>query len=91
MGRWARSLLGPLLGVQLLAIMLGATIDSLWLSGALMWRDNAFVAAEGDLGALWWILLVLFLVLGTVVGRMVSVRASADDPTPRAALGSRTP
>lgn len=90
MGRWARRLLGPLLGVQLLAIMLGATIDSLWLSGALMWRDNAFVAAEGDLGALWWILLVLFLVLGTVVGRMVSARASTDDATPRASLGSRT-
>lgn len=70
--------------------MLGATIDSLWLSGALMWRDNAFVAAEGDLGALWWILLVLFLVLGTVVGRMVSARASTDDATPRASLGSRT-
>jgi len=66
MGTAARRLMGPVLGVELLAFALGATGDSLYLLEDTVWRDNAFVHTIARLGVAGGVLVALCGCLGAI-------------------------
>jgi hypothetical protein len=70
MGAVARRLLGPVVGVQLLAFAMGSVFDNLWLDKADVWRANAFFNALLVLGGWGWGLVALFAALGVVGNRV---------------------
>ena len=81
-GPLARRLAGPVIGLQLCAITLGATLDSLWLPDYDAWHDNAFIDAGARLGwGVWAALAVIFVVLGTVLGRALIPPATSEVPS----------
>jgi hypothetical protein len=66
MGALARRLIGPVLAVELLAFLLGATGDALYLLEDRVWKDNAFVHAIDRIGVAGWVLVLLFAILGAL-------------------------
>jgi alpha-1,2-mannosyltransferase len=68
MGAVAQRLIGPLLGVELLAFALGAVGDSLYLLEDTVWHDNAFVHAIDRIGFAGWVLVGLFATVGALGG-----------------------
>ena len=73
-GAWARALLGPVLGLQLGAISLGATIDGLYLRVEEMWRHNALAVAAAEQPVVLGYL-ALTTLLGVVAARAWSASA----------------
>jgi hypothetical protein len=69
MGRAARTLLGPVLGVQFFAFLVGAMLEQIWLPQSLAWRDNAFVHALDRVGWLGWAAAAFAAFLGFVIAR----------------------
>lgn len=88
MGAVARGLVGPLLGVQLLAFALGATGDGLYLLEDTVWRKNAFVSAIAEVGAAGWVLVVLFACFGALAGIAWQRSADAGSATPSSEVAS---
>lgn len=80
MGRLAKRLLGPVLGVQLLAFLLGSAGDGIYLSDRTVWRENTFVHAIAGIGAAGWILVALFAALGV----FASIRWQRAEMSPKA-------
>lgn len=78
-GRWARNLLGPLLGLQFAAFSLGASGDGGMLKESEIWTDNSFVHAltVAPVVTVWPILMI---VLGAAVGRRLQRRAAVEAP-----------
>jgi alpha-1,2-mannosyltransferase len=70
MGRVARTLLGPVLTIQLLAIALGAITNGHFLPEGDKWSANAFVSAVNDAGFAAWILLTVAACLGLLGQRL---------------------
>ncbi len=66
MGTLAGRLVGPVLGVQLLAIAVGSINDSVFLPERDVWRNNTFVHFINDAGAPGWALVLVFAALGAV-------------------------
>ena len=84
-GRWARHLLGPLLGLQLAAMSVGASGDGGMLNEDFLWTDNSFVFALREVPALvvWPVLLmVLGALAGHVVQRRIALRGAAGQSGP---------
>jgi hypothetical protein len=73
MGRIARALFGPVLGVQAIAIAYGAVNDHIWLAGDQAWHHNAFEVALRSNPTL-WVTVVLAAVTGYLVQRVLSQR-----------------
>jgi alpha-1,2-mannosyltransferase len=63
-GAVARRLLGPVIGLQVLAFALGSPSDSIWLLQRQAWSQNAFVDAVAGMGAAGWVLVAVSLLLG---------------------------
>lgn len=79
-GRMARALVGPVLGLQLGLISLGAVADGLYLSQDEAWSNNVFVAAAVTVPALWmW--LAVFIAIGALGARMTRSSAKHAIPT----------
>ena len=89
MGRVARAVIGPLLGVQAFATAYGAVHDSAWLSGDLVWHQNAFVTAAQHDGVGTWAQLVVAAVAGLAAQRVLGPRLS-DRPAQRGTVSSQT-
>ncbi|MFZ2015908.1 MAG: hypothetical protein WAV00_18995 [Nocardioides sp.] len=66
MGRVARALFGPLLGVEAFATAYGALHDYVWLAGSQVWHHNAFWSAAREDGAVTWVPLALAALAGLV-------------------------
>jgi hypothetical protein len=64
MGAVARRLLGPVVGLQLLAFAMGSLFDNLWLDSRDVWHANAFFNAVIVLGGWGWGLVLASLALG---------------------------
>jgi alpha-1,2-mannosyltransferase len=75
MGSVARLLIGPVVSVQLLAVGVGATRDSLWLSQTQAWHHNTFVSTVAAAGAAGWAALGLAVLIGSLAGRVLMRRA----------------
>jgi alpha-1,2-mannosyltransferase len=88
MGPVAGRLMGPVLGVELLAFSLGATSDTLYLLEDQVWRDNAFVHAIDRIGVAGWVLVVLFAVGGALAGERWR-RSDASRPESRTPESAR--
>ena len=71
MGRSARCLFGPILGLQLAAISLGAIKDTFYVSVTSVWSDNSFWLALRSYPMVVGTWLAMFLVVGAL---MPSVR-----------------
>jgi alpha-1,2-mannosyltransferase len=84
MGRPAQDVIGPVVAVQLLAITVGATSNSVGLSQSGAWHDNAFASTIGRAGTGGWLLVGLTAFVGLAVGSVI-IRHSrtADLPGPR--------
>jgi len=74
MGRVARALFGPLLGIQAFVTGYGALHDSAWLAGNQVWHHNAFEVAARHDGAVTWVLLVLAALAGLLAQRLLGGR-----------------
>lgn len=72
MGRVARRVIGPLLGLQFLAIALGSVNDGVGLPQEDVWHHNAFVHVVHQTGTAGWVLVALFVALGAVAGHFWS-------------------
>jgi alpha-1,2-mannosyltransferase len=70
MGRVARSLVGPVLALQVLAIAWGAARDSAWLPADQAWHHNAFEEAVRQAGVAGWCAVALALGIGVLLQRM---------------------
>jgi alpha-1,2-mannosyltransferase len=80
MGVWARRLLGPVIGLQLGAFVLGALGQGGINNEEHLWTQNAYVYALVHYPALLvWMLLTVFL--GWAVGHVVRERTSSASPT----------
>jgi hypothetical protein len=73
-GRWAQRLLWPVLGVQFLAIALGAVTDGDGLPDWFSWKKNAFVWQIERLGPPAWALVAASALLGWALGLFVERR-----------------
>jgi alpha-1,2-mannosyltransferase len=69
-GRVARAVIGPVIGVQLFAIILGSVNDSAFLPQSEVWHDNAFVHTVNGAGLAGWVTVVMCALLGVVAGRL---------------------
>jgi alpha-1,2-mannosyltransferase len=74
MGRSARRLVGPLLGVQFLAIALGSVTDGVGLPEWFSWKKNAFIWQIDRLGTPGWALVAASALLGWTLGLLVERR-----------------
>ena len=70
MGTVARTLVGPVLAVQFLAIAYGAAKDAAWLPADQAWHHNAFVVAVQAGGLAGWTSVVIAALIGLLVQRM---------------------
>ncbi|MEV7428764.1 hypothetical protein AB0N29_04030 [Nocardioides sp. NPDC092400] len=92
-GRVARPLLGPLLGVSVAAMAVGATSEGFLVQEADAWTDNSLALALRTFPALW-----LWLALMALVGHLAVrvwqergldlLRSAATSPTPRTTQGT---
>ena len=78
-GRIARLCLGPVIGVQLFAFLVGAAIDSSYLPQSAAWHQNAFVHTLDQVGPLAWLAPAFAAVLGLLVARRL---ARSPQPAP---------
>ena len=69
LGSLARRLMGPVLGLQLLVVALGASIESFFVAADDVWTRNAFVNALALAPGIIGPLVVLFMVGGWLAGR----------------------
>lgn len=74
MGRVARALFGPVLGVEAFATAYGAVHDHVWLAGNQVWHHNAFLSAARHDGPVTWVPLVLAALAGLVAQRLLGSR-----------------
>ena len=74
MGRSARLLMWPLLGVQFLAIALGSVNDGNGLADWFSWKKNAFISQVVILGSPGWALVAASALLGWALGLFVERR-----------------
>jgi alpha-1,2-mannosyltransferase len=75
-----RIMLGPLLGLQLLIIAVGAIQDGGFVSTENSWHKNGFLMVLDNVGALGWITVAIAAGLGFLLGRMLD-RSSASETT----------
>lgn len=93
-GRAARSLLAPVLGVQLAAFLIGGTTLTFYVPMADAWRDNALWLALREFPVLWVLialvvgLCLLVQVAATAATRDLRRRATYDLPPGRVAARS---
>jgi len=85
MGRLARALIGPVLGVELLATAYGAVHDQAWLPGDQVWHHNAFEVALRHGGAGGWVAVGLAALIGFLAQRVL-----ADREAQRGTVSSQT-
>lgn len=86
MGRWARALFGPVVGLQLAAITLGAVSEGFLVLQADVWRDNSLALALRHFPMLWGYLALMVLV-GYLAGRVWRERGLGEEgPSGRVGL-----
>lgn len=73
-GRFARTLMGPILGLQVAAFSLGAMANGLFLDVGKAWSDNVVFAAAREVPIL-WLWLTLGVALGALAQRIISERS----------------
>jgi alpha-1,2-mannosyltransferase len=78
MGQVARTLLGPVIALQLLAISYGAIKDTASIPFDQAWHHNAFEVAVTHGGVAMWTAVVLTVAIGFLVQRIVRDRGSAS-------------
>lgn len=81
-GPVARALLGPVLGVQLLAFVVGAANDSITLPESNAWSNNTFVAAVNEVGLVGWAVVGLAAMMGVLVARVLPSAHPHVSPAP---------
>lgn len=69
MGAWARLLVGPVIGLQLAATVIGATAEGFYLRPEDAWTDNSYALALRELPWL-WLWTALCIVIGLLAGRV---------------------
>lgn len=87
MGRWARRLLAPLIGVQLTMITVGAVRDGYYVPTDAVWRRNAFAEAFGTAPVTVVLILFAGIIIAMVAARMCREADAAAHPA--AAAGAR--
>jgi alpha-1,2-mannosyltransferase len=85
MGGIATHLLGPVIGVQALAISMGAVTNNYFLPNDQAWHRNAFVVAIDGYGVSGWVLVAMAALLGwagQVLWVRMEHRLSGSRPAP---------
>jgi alpha-1,2-mannosyltransferase len=91
MGVVARTAIGPVLGVQLFAFLLGALDDDLPLPQTDAWHANAFVHELNAVGPVGWIVTVGAAGAGWWVARRVAVAARSSTRSSAVPSGDHVP
>ena len=81
MGRLARTCLGPLIGVQFFAFLLGAVEDNAYLPQTAAWHQNVFVHTVDRVGPYGWLVVGFAAVLGWLAARRLA-RSPQPPATP---------
>ena len=80
-GRWARPLLGPVIGLQFCAMLIGSITKRFWVHTDAMWTDNAFWMAVRDFPFLIVPLAVVCMAAGAVLqGRLFPPQRESVPP-----------